>query len=183
MSPRLVVKLNKDFDKAICDEFLNRSEAGVDFGVGIVKIHPKLLPAQKALEKQFPIKKIDKYFDAYYKTNDEELQESVKKAQTDWDKISEKFYKACDKYFDKHFWPKGKYEAYLSIIDCNPRFLHNKTFQVFWKHKKGFVFMAMHEMLHFLFFDLVEKLFPNININTQKMWEISEVFNGLIMQE
>lgn len=43
--------------------------------------------------------------------------------------------------------------------------------------------MAMHEMLHFLFFDLVEKLFPNININTQKMWEISEVFNGLIMQE
>lgn len=182
MHPKLVVKLNKDFDKAICDKFLSRSEAGVDFGTGIVKIHPKLSPAQKALGKKSK-EKISEYFETYYKTSDKELQESVKKAQTDWDKISEKFYNACDKYFVKHSWPKGIYEACLSIINCNPRFLHNKTFQVYWKHEKGFVCVAIHEMLHFQFFDSVEKLLPDVDIKSKNTWEVSEVFNGLIMQE
>lgn len=182
MRPKLVIKLNKDFDKAICGKFINKNTAGIDFGAGIIKTHPKLSPAQKALGKK-SIEKISEYFNAYYKTNGERLQESVKKAQTDWDKTSEEFYKVCDKYFNKHSWPKGKYEAYLSIINCNPRFLHNKTFQVYWKHKKGFVFVAIHEMLHFLFFDLVEKLLSGIDISSQRTWEISEVFNELIMQE
>ena len=182
MSPRLKVGLNKEFDKLICGKFINRKKGGIDFGEGIVKVHPKLFP-EKVPRGKKSNEIISNYFDSFYKRHNSDLLETVKESQDAWNNISPSFYKACDLYFNGHPWPKGKYFAYLSIINCNPRFLGDKTFQVYWKHEDGFVFVAVHEMLHFLFFDLMEKLLPNIDIKSEKAWKISEVFNGLIMNE
>lgn len=170
--PQLRIELNKEFDKEICGSFINRQNAGVDFGKGIIKLHPNLT-----------LNNISEYFDSYYKQHKTELLMIVDQCQSKWDGISDGFFLACDKYFGNLLWPKGEYKAYLSIINCNPRFLENKTFQVYWKHPDGFVYVAAHEMLHFLFFDLVQRLLPTIDINDRKIWEISEVFNGLIMRE
>jgi len=182
MYPQLKILINKDFDKRICFAFLNTKAAGIDFGGGIVQIHPKLSDSLK-LDELSAKNLISKYFDQFYLEHQDELEQSKKEAENAWFEKQILFFKACDKYFNNQTWPEGRYEAYLSIIDCNPRFLENKTFQFYWHHSQGFLNVAVHEMLHFLFFDLAEKLVPNINSQKQKLWNISEVFNGLIMSE
>jgi hypothetical protein len=182
MYPHLKILLNNDFDKEICFDFLNTKTAGIDFGEGIIQIHPQLSEALK-LDELSAKNLISKYFDQFYLEHQDELEQSKKEAENAWLKKHESFFRACDKYFENHPWPEGKYEAYPSIINCNPRFLANKTFQFYWQHPKGFLSVAVHEMLHFLFFDLAKKLIPRISPEDQKLWKISEVFNGLIMGE
>lgn len=182
MHPQLKILINKGLDKEICFDFLNLKAAGIDFGGGIIQMHPQLSEALK-LDELSAKNIISKYFDQFYLEHQDELEQSKKEAENAWFKKQESFFRACDKYFENHPWPEGKYEAYPSIINCNPRFLDNKTFQFYWQHSKGFISVAVHEMLHFLFFDLTKKLIPNINPEDQKLWTISEVFNGLIMGE
>lgn len=182
MYPQLKIELNKDFDKKICLEFLNTKMAGVNFGEGIIKIHPQL-SIIKGKDVKSAKKIIDQYFDQFYLNNSKQIEETIKIVVSDWDKKNKSFFEACDKYFDSHPWPKGKYEAYLSIINCNPRFLEDKTFQFYWKHDKGVLSVIIHEILHFLFFDLLIKISPKVDTKSQKIWELSEVFNGLIMSE
>jgi len=172
MKPKLKVLLNQDLDVEVCRKFLYYKNGGVDFGKGIKRVHPNLKEDR-----------IEEYFSEYYKSNSLRLNEVAIKNQKDWDRIEAKFYGACDKYFENNSWPTGSYEAYLSIIDCNPRFVENKTFQVYWRHRTGFVGVSVHEMLHFLFYDLVLKLMPNIDLKNKYLWKISEIFNDLIMRE
>ena len=182
MYPKLKILINKGLDKQICFDFLNNKAAGVDFGGGIIQMHPKLSEALK-LDELSAKNLISKYFDQFYLEHQDKLEQAKKEAENAWLKKQESFFKACDKFFENHPWPDGKYEAYPSIINCNPRFLDDKTFQFYWQHPKGFLSVAVHEMLHFLFFDLAMKLIPGINPEDQKLWAISEVFNGLIMGE
>lgn len=182
MNPRLKILLNKDFDKRICFDFLNTKAAGIDFGSGVIQLHPKLSEIREMSESSAK-NLISKYFDEFYLEHQDGLEQSKKEAENIWLKKQEFFFKACDRYFEDHPWPEGKYETYPSITDCNPRFLENKTFQFYWQHRQGFSLVAVHEMLHFLFFDLAKKLIPSINSEDQKLWAISEVFNGLIMEE
>jgi len=182
MYPQLKILLNKDLDKKICFDFLNTKAAGVDFGGRIIQLHPQLSDAGKADELSAK-NLISKYFDQFYSAHQDELEQAKKEAENAWIKNQVAFFKACDKYFKNHPWPEGKYEAYPSIIECSPRFLENKTFQFIWRPAQVFVYTAVHEMLHFLFFDLAEKLLPDIGSENQKLWDISEVFNGLIMGE
>jgi hypothetical protein len=182
MYPHLKILLNKDFDKKTCFDFLNTKAAGIDFGDGIIQIHPKLSKTRE-MDELSAKNLISEYFDQFYLEHQDELEQTRKEAENTWLKKQESFFRACDRYFENHPWPEGKYEAYPSIINCNPRFLEDKTFQFYWHHPKGFLSVAVHEMLHFLFFDLARKPIPSINSEDQKLWAISEVFNGLIMEE
>jgi hypothetical protein len=182
MYPQLKILINIDFDKQNCFAFLNTKAAGVDFGGRIIQMHPQLSEALK-MDESSAKNLISKYFDQFYLEHQDELEQAKKEAENAWIKNQASFFKTCDKYFENHPWPEGEYEAYPSIIECSPRFLENKTFQFIWRPSQVFVYTAVHEMLHFLFFDLAEKLVPSINSENQKLWDISEVFNGLIMEE
>ena len=182
MYPKLKIQINKGLDKQICFDFLNNKAAGVDFGGRIIQMHPQLSEALK-MDELSAKDLISKYFDQFYLEHQDELEQAKKEAENAWIKNQASFFKTCDKYFENHPWPEGEYEAYPSIIECSPRFLENKTFQFIWRPSQIFVYTAVHEMLHFLFFDLAEKLVPSINSENQKLWNMSEVFNGLIMEE
>jgi len=182
MYPKLKILINKGLDKQICFDFLNNKVAGVDFGGRIIQMHPQLSEALK-MDESSAKNLISKYFDQFYLEHQDGLEQAKKEAENAWIKNQASFFKTCDKYFKNHPWPEGEYEAYPSIIECSPRFLENKTFQFIWRPSQIFVYTAVHEMLHFLFFDLAEKLVPSINSENQKLWDISEVFNGLIMGE
>ncbi len=182
MYPKLKILKSLEFDKLICEQFLNVQKGGVDFGTGIISVHPKLV-ATKGTVGSKTRKIIGDYFDGFYTKFDLDIKETIKSAEKEWKRGEKVFFKVCDKYFNNHQWPNGKYEAYLSVINCNPRFLDNKTFQFYWKSKDNFSSVTVHEMLHFLFYDLVAKLIPKANLQSQKIWEVSEVFNGLIMAE
>ena len=182
MYPHLKVGINKEFDKVMCLKFINRKKAGIDFGSGIIKVHPQLSGIEtKTVEDQKS--QINQYFDDFYGQNTAEMEACRNRFVEDWDKEESKFFKLCDKYFDGLSWPEGRYIGFLSIISCNPRFLDEKTFQVYWKNKKGFVPVAVHEMLHFLFYHSLATYFPDVDITSEKTWQISEVFNILILTQ
>jgi len=94
--------------------------------------------------------------------------------------VAQPFFKAVDKVF-AHPWPNGLYFAYLSIFPCGPRFLENKTFQVFYLAKENASLRTAHELLHFLFYDYFEKNFSEISPTEEKVWILSEVLNFLIL--
>ncbi|PIU03944.1 hypothetical protein COT44_00245 [Candidatus Shapirobacteria bacterium CG08_land_8_20_14_0_20_39_18] len=74
---------------------------------------------------------------------------------------------------------KKMVEGYVSIFNCNPRFLDTKTFQVYYQNRSGVVHVTAHEMLHFIFYDWLERNDQEFIDNTdkEKAWTLSEVFD------
>lgn len=182
MYPTLKVKLNKELDKKVCLQFINFQKSGIDFGKGIITIHPALGEAKRLSGKR-QSDFISKYIDSFYKKNDRGLQNAVTLAVRQWGVEVGDFFGITDKFFNKHSWPEGKYIAYLSIFNCNPRFLEDKTFQVFWKHPKGFVAVAVHEMLHFLFYDYFLTKFSKEKFTDESLWRLSELIDYFLLEE
>ncbi len=172
--PNLKFQLNKHLDKKMCAYFLGHKKAGIDFGGGITKLYPQLTHQA-----------ISKFVDNYYQEHEAKLEAILETFKNLWQGCKKDFYHQVTKIFKDHPWPEGKYICYLSIFDCNPRFLKNKTFQVFFQHPQGICSVAAHEMLHFMFYDYVEKGFPEAaaKIGKDKLWEVSEIFNVLVLPD
>ena len=118
-------KINKNLDYEVCNKFLHASKGGVNFRNMILATHPKL-------RKMSDQSEIEQYIDRYYEKNLKNIEAKRKILQSKWDKINDKFIKKIENIFDFKF-SKGKYIGFLSIFDCNPRFLQDKTFQIFYK--------------------------------------------------
>mgnify|MGYP001104137159 CR=1 FL=1 len=176
--------LNKDLDKFIALQFLDEKAAGIDFGKSIIKIHPKLKKAKKAGQKKRQ-KIIGEYFDEYYDRNRIILQKKLKLFRKEWRKKENDFFNISTFIFNDFEFQKGMYICYLSIIDCNPRFLESKTFQVFYKKTIEEATQTIaHELLHFIFFDfLSEKMKKEMKIlSKEDIWNLSEIFNVVILK-
>ncbi|MGC9602439.1 MAG: phosphotransferase [Minisyncoccia bacterium] len=182
----ITFKLNKELDKEMALEFLGVKAGGIDFTQGIITVHPQLkslLGKDAGTQKQI----IDEYIDEFYKTHEELLNAYVVEMQKNWNKDETKFIEQLDIIFKNPEVPKGEYTGYLSILDCNPRFLDTKTFQVFYKHPSGSNYITAHEVLHFFFYDYAEKKYPQIfkklDTNSGIFWDLAELFNVVVMSE
>ncbi len=176
--------LNKDLDKFMALQFLNEKAAGVDFGKGIVKLHPDLANIAEMNEKH---KKstINKYFNEYYKKNKKDLQNKLLLFRKEWRKAEKSFFETSESLFNGFSFQKGMYIAYLSIIDCNPRFLESKTFQVFYKKEiNDAIHTIAHELLHFIFFDFLNQELSKESkvLSEERIWDLSEIFNVIILR-
>ncbi|MBU1110818.1 hypothetical protein KKB83_04325 [Patescibacteria group bacterium] len=179
--PRVKFQLNKDLDKKMCVEFLESEKAGVDFGLGIVSLYPELGQVRgEALSAKQHL--VDNFVDVFYREHFLELKEAKESLSRVWKGKEYKFYQAVDEIFNSHPWPEGGYVCYLSIFNCNPRFLEEKTFQVFYKHINRACALIAHEMLHFIFYDYIASRFPSSleKENADTVWEVSEIFNSLV---
>jgi len=179
MYPQIKFFLNKDLDKWVGYHFLNHQKGGRDFGKSIIKIHPKLTQAQ-GLPDQQKKQVVGQYVNFFYEIHQNQLENIRKEFEKKWTLVAQPFFKAVDKVF-AHPWPNGLYFAYLSIFPCGPRFLENKTFQVFYLAKENASLRTAHELLHFLFYDYFEKNFSEISPTEEKVWILSEVLNFLIL--
>lgn len=168
--PSLKFELNKEMDYWTAKEFVEP----------ILKRHPELAILNQT-PKELWQKKIKEYVDSYYVNNDQKIKATLEKTKTDWNNVSDQFYQEVDRLFEGHPWPKGEYVGFASIFDCNPRFLGNKTFQFFYNHQEGTIYVAAHEMLHFMFFDYAFKHFPKLI--EDDLWDISEIFNVIILSQ
>jgi len=175
--------INKSFDKFIAEQFLNERGGGIDFGKNIVKMHPSLRTARTSPKLRKDV--INNYFDKYYTNHKKEIIENTRTIKNGWKRVEQEYIKATEKIFGGYHFPKGTYAAYASIINCNPRFLDSKTFQFFYKKKVGdAIHTIAHELLHFIFFDFVEKKMTNEikKLSANKLWDLSEIFNVVILR-
>lgn len=145
------------------------------------------LELQYIFKKDFSLleqkKIIKEYTENIYKYKAEEIHEGVKFVEREWRKKERSFFEFVDKIFKNHPWPKGKYIGYVSIFRLFPRYIDEKIF--FFPYSiKGFyptpTQIIAHEMLHFLFYDFIEKKYPKKDLDSKYIWKISEAFNTVI---
>lgn len=169
----------------MAEQFFHEQGGGIDFGKGIVKLHPKLKSVRLLKNIAQKKKAIHLYFNNYYHTHNIAINRSIQNLQRVWRKKEKKFLVVTEKLFGDFQFPQGKYIAYASIINCNPRFLDSKTFQFFYKKTLADrIYTVAHELLHFIFFDFVEKKLKNKtkDLSEDQLWDLSEIFNVIIFE-
>ncbi|OGF85684.1 hypothetical protein A2Z63_00070 [Candidatus Giovannonibacteria bacterium RIFCSPLOWO2_02_44_8] len=170
------IALNIKLDYQIYAEFRDFSVLGVDFGLQIKKNHPDI-----------NLKNYKKYIDEFYKENGAAIEISTSELSGTINQKSDLYFTAIKKYFGVDY-SKENYKGYISIFDCNPRFVDDKSFQVFYE-KSGLdkLRVCFHEITHFTFFDYFEKLLPakyeSLDRNSGVLWELSEIINVILLNE
>lgn len=177
--------LNKKLDERMAEEFFNVRGGGIDFGKGIVKIHPQLKYVKSLKNITQRKKAIHVYFNNYYRIHGTAMLHKIESVQNVWRKQEQKYIAITKDFFGGFRFSKGRYIAYTSIINCNPRFLEPKTFQFFYKKSlANAIYTITHELLHFIFFDFIEnKLKKEIkHLSEDQLWGLSEIFNVVVLK-
>jgi len=176
--------LNKKLDERMAEEFLNVHGGGIDFGEGIIKKHPRL-KSIKSFNNAAQRKRVIRiYFDNYYRVHGREMRRKMAHVRDAWHTKEQKYVETTEDFFGGFRFPQGEYIAYASIIDCNPRFLESRTFQFFYKKPiADAIHTIAHELLHFIFFDFVEKKLRKEAkyLSEDQLWDLSEIFNVVVL--
>lgn len=182
--PNLKFQLNKALDKKMAWEFYCQPVfGGVNFWHrGVFALHDALKQMDKVQNKRLFL---NKYIDNLYAEHLKEFENRKNEIEQLFIKKEKPFFEAVSKIFKNHPWPTGKYTAYLSIFSFGPRFLNDKTFQLFMYDSNNLIlFSICHEMLHFMFYDYAIKNYPKLFGKLDKdkgfFWDLSEVFNAII---
>ncbi len=131
---------------------------------------------------------VNNFVKQYFLKNEFEIKIGVRAIANEWMSIGRYFFDLVDKLFYDHPWPKGNYVGYASIFNMFPRDIEKKTFS--FPYRKEDVSWAIkviaHEMLHFIFFDYLNKVYRYTqntqikNKNSNFIWQLSEALNNII---
>lgn len=161
------IGLNKQLDKEVYLAFHDAVVGGADFGKKIKKNHPNI-----ALDNY------NKYIDDFYNENDSELERVLKDTELCFNEIRQILFLELQKYFG-YDYSKKNYTCFLSIFNCNTRYLESSTFQVYYKRSHDMrKEVIAHEVTHFTFYDFCTMIGIK---NDGILWELSEIFNVLFL--
>lgn len=161
------IELNKQLDREVYIAFCDAVVGGADFGKKIRDNHPNITK-ENYIE----------YIDDFYMKNSDELESVLKDTELCLGEIKDTLFFELKKYFGKDY-SKENYICYLSIFNCNPRYLENKSFQVYYKRSHDMrKEVIAHELTHFAFYDFC----ANLGIKDDNyLWELSEIFNVIFL--
>lgn len=112
-----------------------------------------------------------------------EMIRNTDRVRKKWQKVSRYYFQLVKEIFKNRPWPKGKYIGFASVFDMYPKNVKAKTFYFSGLNKDVDFNVAIvaHEMLHFMFFDYLEKKIRPKNKKPEYIWNVSETFN-LVME-
>lgn len=170
----ITISLDKKLDEKVFCDFYDFSIAGVNFGEKIKQDHPNITKDNYLT-----------YIDNFYKENSLEMQNSLIKINKILLEKQDLFFDAVENLFKKDF-RDIKASGFLSIFDCNPRYLEEKSFQMFYKRNDmDKLEVVFHELLHFIFFDYCDSFLKeetkDLDKNKGVLWELSEIFNVIVL--
>lgn len=161
------IALNEALDKEVYRDFHETIIGGANFGEKILKDHPKINLVNH-----------EEYIDEYYQTHKTDLDKTVIETEKRYKDIKTPLFAELNRYFGQDF-SKENYTCFLSIFDCNPRYLDTKTFQVFYKRSYDLrKEVIAHELTHFAFYDFCFALGLK---ESSELWELSEIFNVIFL--
>ncbi len=177
--PHVKFELDKEVDKFMASKFLDYRIGAVDYSDGVWEPHPSL---KGVTGKDIYV--IDEYFNKFYSNNSLLLNRLVETFTKEWDKIEKEYLKQCSDIFNGLSFPSGDYIGYVSIINCNPRFLETSSYQLFYKSKSCIPITA-HELMHFMFYSYItrnsSKAKKDEIESSGAWWLISEIFNNVVL--
>lgn len=189
--PKLNFTTDKELDQWTCKEFLTYDPNDM-FSSSILRDHPKL-DLLRDMHGSIRTKKFNEYIESFYKGHLTQMQRVLKTSEGAWQNTQNSFFVLTNSLFGKRIdsgeesiykWPDGNYVCALSIFNCNPRFIKSKKFQAYYKHEHGVIYVCIHEMLHFAFYDFIERNYEEIfkKLGDSGMWRLSEIFNDVILR-
>lgn len=107
---------------------------------------------------------------------------NLKQVKKEWKSISPLFVKACKTTFDNCQFPHGNYKAIMTLWG---RYPYNKKKKIIYfpANKDWMLFVILHELLHLVFFNFYDTCCHDIRLPKDKLWELSEILDVLIMNE
>jgi len=168
------INLNKKLDYEVYVDFWDFSIAGADFAELIKKDHPNINQEN-----------YKKYIDDFYAAQKLEMLKKQEEIIEIIEKNQRLFFVELEKLFGIDF-SQNTYQGYLSVFNCNPRWIDTKTFQIYWQKDVSHTLeVVFHEILHFAFFEYLDKKFTEkikgLDKNSGILWEMSEIFNVIIL--
>lgn len=161
------IELNKELDKEVYVSFCDAVIGGADFGKKILNEHAGITKENYS-----------EYIDDFYAKHVRELENVLKDTKKCFKEIKDVLFLELQKYFGQDY-SKEKYICYLSIFNCNPRYLENKSFQVYYKRSHDMrKEVIAHELTHFTFYNFCHKLGIK---DSNALWELSEIFNVIFL--
>lgn len=187
--PKIKFKIDLRVDTKNAVDFIkyNRSKQYKHFALWFLPEELRYI-----LDKKISVSEKNKIIKDYtkktYKDEKEEIAVGAKKVEDDWLRIEEKYFGLVDKIFKGYSWPRGNYRGYISIFKMYPRYVDSKIFFFPYKHRipKYSNKVIAHEMLHFIFFDYINKRYSLREKSKIKnrpdnfVWQVSEVFNNVM---
>lgn len=178
--PHLNIELDQSMDLWTVKESLTFDPKDM-FSNSILDLNPELEKVRDLKDTELEAF-FRRYVNHIYEEKGKVLEKKKTLLQRDWDKIENNFINITQDLFNNHPWPEGAYVGFLSMFNCNPRFLNQKTFQCYYDHPEGLVYVSSHEMLHFMFYDYINKHNELIkDYSESNVWKLSEIFNVVVL--
>lgn len=167
--------------------FCKPRPTGWDWSGRIYAAHPELkaLVSGVKSEKKFKVILSD-YVRKYKTANKKEIKLAAERFQSDWDKIASRYFKAILSDFEMTLLVRRKIiKASVSINPICPRFLDDWSFHVRYDRPERMREIAMHEILHFLYFKKWLEVFPDTGREEMEsphlVWKLSEILATVIL--
>lgn len=172
----ITIELNKEQDYETYTDFHNFAVAGRDFGAMIRDAH-STITAENSTQ----------YIDSFYDAHAQEFAKILEETNNELGQRSSTFFNFTRHYFGEESH-SHEYKGFLSIFNCNPRFVEDETFQVYYKKDLlDRIEVAFHEVLHFVFFKYLDLHFKEETLHLSKnggpLWELSEILNVILLNE
>ncbi len=185
--PKIKFKTDLKADTDNCISFLKRDrpKQNKQFVVWFLPLDLRYILNKKITVKERE-KIIKKYTKEFFKNKRKAIIGGIKQAVKEWEKVEKAYFKLVNRIFKNHHWPKGNYRGFASIFHMFPRYVDRKIFFFPYIHKipKYANKVIAHEMLHFMFFDYIDKKyglkedFEMSGKSKNYVWQVSEVFNN-----
>jgi hypothetical protein len=180
--------INKTFP--IIHSFLNPEKGDWNWSGRILRNYPQLRNKLKGVKNKKKRKEIEyNFFKEIFQKKRTELEKRVKIFQKEWNKINDKVMIVLSEIVEQE-WPKNdkQISARVSMNPICPRFIKQRTFDVFYKQTPKFMeSVAIHEIFHFIYFEKWKKVFPKTKEKEfdcpRLVWHLSEMVPGIILND
>lgn len=170
--------------------FLTPSKEGWDWSNIVYWGHPKLKTRLKGVKDKKKRKEIiDKFFKDQFKKETSRIRKKIKFFQKEWEKINDQVMLVLSELVEQD-WGKQTKEisARVSLNPICPRFIKERTFDVYYKDTaRRMKSTAIHEILHFIYFEKWKKVFPKIKErefdSPYLVWKLSEMVPGIVLND
>jgi len=184
----VVAPINKTF--SLIHHFLNPKKGDWDWSSFIYKCYPDLKKKLKNLKNKKKKKEIEhKFFKQIFEKDKELLNKKAKYFQKEWNKINDDIMLVLSKIVEQEWSDKDrKIFARISLNPICPRYIKQRTFDLFYKQKPKYMkSVAIHEILHFIYFEKWKKVFPKTNEKEfdapHLVWQLSEMVPRIILND
>ncbi len=187
MYPKIKFKIDVKTDIENAKSFIKRRKSDKYF---LEWFLPK--EVQYILNGKFSEKELNKILEAYtihiHTLRRKEIENDIKSVRGNWAKVEKGYFKLIDRIFNNFLWPRGSYTGFATIYNMYPRNISKRVFFFPYIHNipNYANYVIAHEMMHFIFFDYINKIYEirenaEFKNKPQKyVWQISEVFNNVI---